>query len=161
MRRVAITHVAQSSGVESKESLMDFTYAINKEILDKAGLKREEVGCIIAGAADIFHSGLSCANAFDWDGIGAFLKEGSRAEESAFSFIYGCMRIMSGHFDTVIERECCGGDANASISRALRDNGRAVRKGRRQKPRQCPFQPLRSCKEKSEYKRCHGLGKNL
>jgi 3-oxoacyl-[acyl-carrier-protein] synthase III len=74
MRRVAITHVAQSSGVESKESLMDFTYAVNKEILDKAGLKREEVGCIIAGAADIFHSGLSCANAFDWDGIGAFLK---------------------------------------------------------------------------------------
>jgi len=102
MRRVAITHVAQSSGAESRESLMDFTYQINREILDKAGLKREDVGCIIAGSADIFHSGLSCANAFDWDGIGAFLKEGSRAEESAMSFIYGCMRILSGHYDTVL-----------------------------------------------------------
>ena len=112
MRRVAITHVAQSSGVESKESLMDFTYTINKEILDKAGLKREEVGCIIAGSADIFHSGLSCANAFDWDGIGAFLKEGSRAEESAFSFIYGCMRIMSGQYDTVLVTALVKGSEN-------------------------------------------------
>jgi acetyl-CoA C-acetyltransferase len=112
MRRVAITHVAQSSGVESRESLMDFTYQVNKEILDKAGLKRTEVGCIIAGSADIFHSGLSCANAFDWDGIGAFLKEGSRAEESAMSFIYGCMRIMSGHYETVLVTALVKGSEN-------------------------------------------------
>jgi acetyl-CoA C-acetyltransferase len=112
MRRVAITHVAQSSGAESRESLMDFTYQINKEILDKAGLKREDVGCIIAGSADIFHSGLSCANAFDWDGIGAFLKEGSRAEESAMSFIYGCMRILSGHYDTVLVTALVKGSEN-------------------------------------------------
>jgi acetyl-CoA C-acetyltransferase len=112
MRKVAITHVAQSSGVESRESLMDFTYRVNKEILDKAGLKREEVGCIIAGSADIFHSGLSCANAFDWDGIGAFLKEGSRAEESAMSFIYGCMRIMCGHYDTVLVSALVKGSEN-------------------------------------------------
>ena len=112
MRKIAITHVAQSSGVESRESLMDFTYRVNKEILDKAGLKREEVGCIIAGSADIFHSGLSCANAFDWDGIGAFLKEGSRAEESAMSFIYGCMRIMCGHYDTVLVSALVKGSEN-------------------------------------------------
>lgn len=112
MRKVAITHVAQSSGVESRESLMDFTYRVNKEVLDKAGLKREDVGCIIAGAADIFHSGLSCANAFDWDGIGAFLKEGSRAEESAMSFIYGCMRIMSGYYDTVLVTALVKGSEN-------------------------------------------------
>jgi acetyl-CoA C-acetyltransferase len=112
MRKVAITHVAQSSGVESRESLMDFTYRVNKEVLDKAGLKREEVGCIIAGSADIFHSGLSCANAFDWDGIGAFMKEGSRAEESAMSFIYGCMRIMCGHYDTVLVTALVKGSEN-------------------------------------------------
>lgn len=112
MRRVAITHVAQSSGVESRESLMDFTYQINKEILDKAGLKRADVGCIIAGAADIFHSGIACANAFDWDGIGAFLKEGSRAEESALSFIYGCMRILSGYFDIVLVTALVKGSEN-------------------------------------------------
>jgi acetyl-CoA C-acetyltransferase len=112
MRKVAITHVAQSSGVESKESLMDFTYRVNKEVLDKAGLKREDVGCIIAGAADIFHSGLACANAFDWDGIGAFLKEGSRAEESMFSFIYAYMRILSGHYDTVLVTALVKGSEN-------------------------------------------------
>jgi acetyl-CoA C-acetyltransferase len=112
MQRVAITHVAQSSGMESKESLMDFTYRVNKEILDKAGLERREVGCIIAGSADIFHSGLSCANAFDWDGIGAFLKEGSRAEESAFSFIYGCMRILSGRYETVLVTALVKGSEN-------------------------------------------------
>jgi acetyl-CoA C-acetyltransferase len=112
MRSVAITHVAQSSGVESRESLMDFVYMINKEILDKAGLQREDIGCIISGSADIFHSGISCANAFDWDGIGAFLKEGSRAEESAFSFIYGCMRIMSGRYDTVLVTALVKGSEN-------------------------------------------------
>ncbi|MFB3925006.1 MAG: thiolase family protein [Syntrophales bacterium] len=112
MRRVAITHVAQSSGSESRESLMDFTYQVNKEVLDKAGLKREEVGCIIAGSADIFHSGLSCANAFDWDGIGAFMKEGSRAEESVFSFIYACMRIMSGYYDSVLVTALVKGSEN-------------------------------------------------
>ena len=112
MRRVAITHVAQSAGGESRESLMDFTYQVNREILDKAGLKRADVGCIIAGSADIFHSGLSCANAFDWDGIGAFLKEGSRAEESAFSFIYGCMRILSGQYDTVLVTALVKGSEN-------------------------------------------------
>jgi len=112
MRKVAITHVAQCAGVESKESLMDFTYRVNKEVLDKAGLKREDVGCIIAGAADVFHSGLACANSYDWDGIGAFMKEGSRAEESMFSFIYGCMRILSGHYDTVLVTALVKGSEN-------------------------------------------------
>ncbi len=112
MRRVAITHVAQSSGLESSESLMDFTYKINKEILDKAGLKRTDVGCIISGSCDVFHGGISCANVFDWDGIGAYLKEGPRAEESAFSFIYGCMRILSGHYDTVLVTALVKGSEN-------------------------------------------------
>ncbi len=112
MRRVAITQVAQSSGVESRESLMDFTYQTNKEVLDKAGMKRDEVGCVISASSDIFHSGLSCANSYDWDGIGAFLKEGSRAEESMFAFIYGSMRIMSGQFDTVLVTALVKGSEN-------------------------------------------------
>ena len=112
MQRVAITHVAQSPGVESKENLHDFTYQVNREVLDKAGLKRADVGCIISSSADIFHSGLSCANAFDWDGIGAFMKEGSRAEESAMSFIYACFRVLSGHFDTVLVTAAIKGSEN-------------------------------------------------
>lgn len=101
MRRVAITQIAQSSGVESNDSMMNLTYKVCKEALEKAGIKRKDVGCMMIASADIFHSGLSCANSYDWDGVGAFMKEGSRAEESLFAFIYACMRIMSGHYDTV------------------------------------------------------------
>src|SRR5208282_4153554 len=102
MRRVAMASVAQSSGIESKDTLMDFTFWVAREPLAKAGLSRDELGCVIIGSSDIFHSGLSCANSFDWDGTGAFMKDGSRAEESIFAFIYGCMRIMSGEFETVL-----------------------------------------------------------
>ena len=112
MRRVGITQLAQSSGVESKENLMDLTYGVNKEVLDKAGLQRDEVDCVIIASSDIFHSGLSCANAFDWDGAGAFMIEGTRAEDSMFSFIYGCMRIMSGHYDTVLVTSIVKGSEN-------------------------------------------------
>lgn len=112
MRKMAIAQFAQSAGVESKENLMDFTYRISKGVLDKAGLKRSEVGCVVIASSDIFHSGLSCANAIDWDGAGAFMVEGTRAEDSMFAFIYACMRIMSGHFDTVLVTSIVKGSEN-------------------------------------------------
>lgn len=112
MRKVAIASVAQSCGIESKESLMDFTFRVAREALDKAGLSRDEVGCIMIASSDIFHSGLSCSNSFDWDGTGAFMKEGSRAEESMFAFIYACMRILSGQFDTVLVTSVVKGSEN-------------------------------------------------
>ena len=112
MQRIAITQVAQSSGVESEENLMDFTYRITKEVLYKAGMKREDVGSIVLASSDIFHSGFSCANALDWDGAGGFLKEGSRAEDSMYAFNYGFMRIMSGQFDTVLVTSIVKGSEN-------------------------------------------------
>ncbi len=112
MRKVAITRFAQSAGVESGDNLMDFTYRISKEVLDKAGLKRNEVGCVMIASSDIFHSGLSCANAVDWDGSGAFMIEGTRAEDSMFAVIYAAMRILSGHFDTVLVTSIIKGSEN-------------------------------------------------
>ena len=112
MRRVAIASMAQSAGGESRDSLMDFTFWVAKEALDKAGMKRDEVDAVMIGSSDIFHSGLSCANSFDWDGTGAFMKEGSRAEESIFAFMYACMRIMSGQFDTVLVTSVVKGSEN-------------------------------------------------
>ncbi|MBN2283303.1 MAG: thiolase family protein [Deltaproteobacteria bacterium] len=112
MRRVAITQVAQSPGVESRDNLMDFTYRVNKELLDRAGMKREEVDCVVIGSSDIFHSGFSCANSLDWDGAGAFMIEGTRAEDSMFAFIYGCMRVMSGFFDTLLVTAIIKGSEN-------------------------------------------------
>jgi len=55
MRRVAITQVAQSSGVESRENLMDFTYKVNKEIL-----RSRQVMFAISSNEAIDISGLFC-----------------------------------------------------------------------------------------------------
>ena len=112
MRKVAITRFAQSPGAESRENLMDFTYRVSKEVLDKAGLKRSEVGCVMIASSDVFHSGLSCANAVDWDGSGAFMIEGTRTEDSMYAVIYACLRILSGHFDTVLVTSIIKGSEN-------------------------------------------------
>ena len=103
MRKVGIVEVAQSSGVESPLSLMEFTYKPVKELLDKVGMRRDEVDMYILAATDVFHSGMSCANAFDWDAGGAFMKPASREEGDAITaFVYGCMPIMEGRYDTVL-----------------------------------------------------------
>ncbi|MCX7817164.1 MAG: thiolase family protein [Syntrophales bacterium] len=112
-KKVAIVSVAQSSGTESKDSLYDLTFKVAKEALDKAGLSRDQVGSVITAASDVFHSGISCANAHHWDPAGAFLKNGSRQDgDSLFALIYGAMRIMSGHYDTVLTISLCKGSEN-------------------------------------------------
>lgn len=118
MKRVAIIQTAQSAGVESRENLADLTFRIAKEALDKVGLKRDEVECMMIASSDIFHSGLSCSNSFDWDGAGAYMKNGSRAEESIFAFIYACMRIMSGKYETVLVTSIVKGSENPDLDEA-------------------------------------------
>jgi len=89
-KKVGIAAVAQNAGVESKDNFYDQSYKITKEILDKAGLKREELETIISAASDIFHGGISCANSYYWETTGAFLKPGSRQDgESLFAFFMG------------------------------------------------------------------------
>ena len=41
-KRVAIVEVAQISGGDSKDNFYDQAYWVTKQVLDKAGLKREE-----------------------------------------------------------------------------------------------------------------------
>ena len=113
LRRVAIVEVAQSPGVESKNSLMEFTYRTTKEVLDKASMTRDEVDTLVIASSDVFHSGMSCANAFDIEGTGAVMKPHSREDgDSIFAFIYACMRIMSGHYDTALAVGLCKGSEN-------------------------------------------------
>ncbi len=103
MRRVGIVEVAQSPGVETSLSLMEFTFKTVKELLDKVGMRREEVDTYVLAASDILHSGMACANAFDIDAAGGFMKPLSRQEaDSIWSFYYGCARIMSGHHETAL-----------------------------------------------------------
>jgi len=113
--RVAIVDVAQTPGSESSDNFLDQLYGVCKEVLDKTGVSREEVGCVISAASDVFHGGISCANAYYWDSGAGFLKNGSRQDgESLLAFYYGVMRILSGHFDTVLVVGICKGSENPS-----------------------------------------------
>lgn len=95
--------MALSSCGDSSLSLMEFTYKTVKELLDKVDMDREDVDTYVLASSDAFHSGLSCANAFDIDGSGSVMKNASRSETDAITaFVYGCMRILSGGHDTAM-----------------------------------------------------------
>ena len=111
--KVAIVEVAQSPGAESGDNYLDQVYRICKEVLDKAGMKREDVGTVISASSDVFHGGVSCANAYYWDAGAGFLKNGSRQDgESLFAFYYGVLRILTGHYDTALILGVCKGSEN-------------------------------------------------
>lgn len=112
-KRVAIVAVAQNAGAESKDNFYDQAYVVTKEVLDKAGLTREDIGTVVSASSDVFHGGISCANSYYWETTGAFLKNASRQDgESLFALFYGAMRIMSGHYDTALVIGLCKGSEN-------------------------------------------------
>jgi acetyl-CoA C-acetyltransferase len=81
--------------------------------LDKAGLSRDELGTIVSASSDVFHGGISCANAYYWEAVGSFLKAGTRQDaESLFALYYGALKIMTGHYDTVLVVGLCKGSEN-------------------------------------------------
>lgn len=113
LRKVGIVEVAQISGPDSKDNFYDQAYRVTKEILDKTGLSRDELGTIVSASSDIFHGGISCANAYYWEAVGSFLKAGTRQDaESHFALYYGAMKIMAGHYDTVLVAALCKGSEN-------------------------------------------------
>ena len=112
-KKVAIVAVVQNAGAESQENFYDQSYQVTKQVLDKAGLKREDLGTVVSASSDIFHGGISCANSYYWETTGAFLKNASRQDgESLFAFFYGVMRILSGHYDTALVIALCKGSEN-------------------------------------------------
>lgn len=111
--KVAIVEVAQISGNDSKDNFYDQAYRVTREVLDKAGLDRDELGTVVSAASDVFHGGISCANAYYWESVGSFLKNGTRQDgESIFSLYYAAMRILSGSFDTALAVALCKGSEN-------------------------------------------------
>ena len=103
MRKVAIVEVAQLSGPDSKDNFYDQAYWATREVLDKSGLTRDELGTIVSASSDVFHGGISCANAYYWEAVASFLKSGTRQDaESLFALYYAAMKIMSGHYETVL-----------------------------------------------------------
>ena len=112
-RRVAVVEVAMCPGQESGDLYLDQVYRVCKEAMQKAGVTRDEVGTMVSAASDIFHGGVSCANAYFWDSGGALLKNGSRNDgESLTAFFYGAMRIASGLYDTALVFGLCKGSEN-------------------------------------------------
>ena len=115
-KKVAIVAIAQNAGAESKDNFYDEAYRVTKEVLDKAGMTRDEVGSVVSASSDVFHGGISCANSYYWDPTGAFLKNASRQDgESLFALMYAAMRIITGHFDTVLVIGLCKGSENPEL----------------------------------------------
>ncbi|MBN2179202.1 MAG: thiolase family protein [Deltaproteobacteria bacterium] len=111
--RVGIVEVAMTSGAETKDYFLDQVFKISKEVLDKSGITRDDVGTVISASSDVFHGGMSCANSYYWDAGAAFLKNGSRQDgESLFAFIYAVMRILTGNYDTALVLGVCKGSEN-------------------------------------------------
>ncbi len=112
-QKVGIVDVAMITCGESSENYLTQVYRVCKEVLDKAGIKREELGTVVSAASDLFHGGISCANSYYWDSGAAFLKNASRQDgESLFALYYAVLRILSGHYETALVLGVCKGSEN-------------------------------------------------
>lgn len=102
-QKVAIVDMVQTKHSEELEgNIREIIFEIVKQLLDRVGLKRSEVGTMVSSSSDYFQ-GVSCSNSYYYDAAGANLKSGSKAaEDSALGFMYGMMRILSGEYKTVL-----------------------------------------------------------
>ncbi len=102
-RKVAVVAVAQMGHDEIFHlNIREITYRVVKNLLARGGIRRDEIGTIITSSSD-YWQGISCSNTYYYDAVGGYLKNSSKTEEDgAFAFLYGYLRVMSGHFDTAI-----------------------------------------------------------
>lgn len=101
--RVAIVAIAQIGHSDAlNKNLREITYEVTKDVLNQVGMKREGLDTIISSSSD-FWQGISCSNSVYFEALGAYLKDSSKAaEDGAAGFMYGLMRVMSGHFDNAL-----------------------------------------------------------
>ncbi len=102
-RKVAVVAVAQMGHEEIfRLNIREVTYRVVKNLLAQAGITRDDIGTIVTSSSD-YWQGISCSNTYYYDAVGGYLKNSSKTEEDgAFAFLYGYLRVMSGHFDTAI-----------------------------------------------------------
>ena len=102
-RKVAVVAVSQMGHDEIFSlNIREITYRVVKNLLAQAGIPRDEIGTIITSSSD-YWQGICCSNTYYYDAVGGYLKNSSKTEEDgAFAFLYGYLRVMSGHFDTAI-----------------------------------------------------------
>ncbi|HEX78507.1 MAG TPA: thiolase family protein [Dehalococcoidia bacterium] len=101
--KVAIVGVEQTTHAERLDkSVRELVYEVTRGLLDKLGLRADEVQTVITSSSD-YWQGISCSNAYYFEAAASNRKDASKAEEdSALGFIYACMRVLSGHFHTAL-----------------------------------------------------------
>ena len=102
-QEVAIVDAVQTQhGSALKENIQEIMFNTVRELLDRVGIEKSEIGTMISSSSD-YWQGISCSNSYYYDAAGANLKSGSKAaEDSALGFNYGVIRILSGHYKTVL-----------------------------------------------------------
>ena len=103
LNKVAIVAVAQIGHEDAiNKNIREITYEVTRNVLDQVGMKRDDLDTIITSSSD-FWQGISCSRSVYYEAMGAYLKDSSKAaEDGAQGFMYGLMRVMSGHFDTAL-----------------------------------------------------------
>jgi len=86
-------------GLDKERSLTDLVFECSKGLLDKYGLKRDEVDQVIIAADDLL-DGRSISSMVTAAPAGGLLKEFMKvAGDGAFAFAYGCLGIEAGLSD--------------------------------------------------------------
>ncbi|MCF8084411.1 MAG: thiolase family protein [Deltaproteobacteria bacterium] len=102
-QEVAIVDAVQTRhGSALKENIREIMFSTVRQLLNRVGIEKSEIGTMVSSSSD-YWQGISCSNSYYYDAAGANLKSGSKAaEDSALGFHYGAMRILSGHYKTVL-----------------------------------------------------------
>lgn len=101
--RVAIVDAVQTDHAEAiPDSIQEMLFGVVRRLMDRTGIDRSDIGTMISSSSD-YWQGMFCSNSYYFDSAGANLKSGSKVtEDSALAFIYGMMRILSGHYRTAL-----------------------------------------------------------
>lgn len=102
-QEVAIVDAVQTRhGSALKENIREIMFNTVRQLLNRVGIEKSEIGTMVSSSSD-YWQGISCSNSYYYDAAGANLKSGSKAaDDSALGFNYGVMRILSGHYKTVL-----------------------------------------------------------
>lgn len=102
-RRVVVVDAVQTKhGEKLDNNVQELMFGVVRQLMDRVGMDRSDIGTMISSSSD-YWQGISCSNSYYFDAAGANLKSGSKvAEDSVFAFIYGMMRILSGHYRTAL-----------------------------------------------------------
>ncbi len=107
MRRVAIVGAGMTKFVRrAHETAKELTFEASRLALESAGMKREDVGCVVHGTAPDAFDGFHMKGEYLLDGSGAWGKPYMRCYvgggTGVFAPIHGFLHVASGLFDTCL-----------------------------------------------------------